>query len=199
LLQRGNPGRGPGILLAWPWSVGRDLHIRSIQESSNPMPNPRQDEPSATGYKALDKAADAAEATARQAAEAVDKEARTFADKVAGAPDLTAETIEAVSQAAPEPAAISQATQAVASRMREFSNEWVQAFRDQATKNVESVARLAACRSPFDLMRLQTELAREGLNDSVALARRLNSASLRALGAIAQDGAKAATPPSAPG
>jgi hypothetical protein len=159
------------------------------------MPNPRQDEPSATGYKALDKAADAVEATAKEAAEAVDKETRTFADKVADAPDLTAQALGALGRAAPEPAAISQATQAMASRMREFSHEWVQAFRDQATKNVETVARLAACRSPFDLVRLQTELAREGLADSVTLARRLNSASLRALGAIAQDSAKAATPP----
>jgi len=170
------------------------------------MPNPRQDEPSATGYKALDKAADAAEATAKDTAQAVDKEARIFADKAAEAAHETADVagragadaLGAIEQAAPGPAAINQATQAVASRVREFSNEWVQAFRDQGAKNLEGVARLAACRSPFDLMRLQTELVREGLTDSVALARRLNAVSLRALGAIAQDSAKAATPPSAP-
>lgn len=166
------------------------------------MPNPRQDELSATGYKALDKAAEAVEATAKEAAEAVDKEARTFTDKAVEGAEVAgrsgASALGAIDQAAPRPAAINQATQAVASRVREFSNEWVQALRDQGAKNLEGVARLAACRSPFDLMRLQTELVREGLTDSVALARRLNSASLRALGAIAQDGAKAVTPPAAP-
>ena len=166
------------------------------------MPNPRQDEPSATGYKAIDKAAEAAGATANEAANAVEKEARTFSEGVRQAADGAARAgagvLGAIDPTGPDSAAISQATQAVASRVREFSNEWIQALRDQAAKNLEGVAKLAACRSPFDLLRLQTELAREGVSDSVALARRLNSASLRALGAIAQDSAKAATPPAPP-
>lgn len=168
------------------------------------MPDPRQDQPNAPGHRA----ADAAEKAVRETAETARKETRAFADRAAAETSEAIKAAEAVTdeagrtaaaalrvmeQATPDPAAVSRATEALAARMRELSNEWVQAFRDQTAKNLEGVARLAECRSPLDLMRVQTELAREGLNDSVILARRLNTASLRTLGAIAQDSASAAT------
>lgn len=107
----------------------------------------------------------------------------------------TVAALEVMEQAAPDPAAVGRASEAVASHMRDLSTEWLQTFREQTAKNLEGVARLAACRSPMDFLRLHTELTREGLSDSVALTRRINSASLRALGAIAEDSADATRPP----
>jgi hypothetical protein len=166
------------------------------------MPNTRQDESQATGFKAVDKAADAAEAAARETSEAALKEGRAFTERAAAtareatdqASRAAAATFGIMEQATPDPAAVSRATEAVAARMQDLSSEWVQAFRDQTAKNLEGFSRLAACRSPLDFMRVQSELAREGLSDSVALARRLNTASLRTLGAIAQDSVSATQP-----
>jgi hypothetical protein len=166
------------------------------------MPNTRQDEAQATGYKAVDKAAETAEAAAREAGDGGLKEARAFSERAAAtareATDQAGRAATAalgvMEQAAPDPAAVSRATEAVAARMRDLSSEWLQAFRDQTAKNLEGFARLAECRSPLDFVRVQSELAREGLSDSVALARRLNTASLRTLGAIAQDSVSAAQP-----
>jgi hypothetical protein len=167
------------------------------------MTSPRQDEASATGFKAADKTAASVEAAAREAKEALQRETRSFADHAAAdAREATAAGVSflgAAGQAVPDPEAVSRATEAVAARMRELSNEWVQAVRDQASRSLEGVARLAECRTPLDLVRLQSELARQNIADSVALARRLNSASLRAWSAIAQDSAKAATSQPPPG
>jgi hypothetical protein len=161
------------------------------------MPNPRQDDTSATGFKAVDKAAETAEAAARDTAETLQNETRSFADRAAaGAREATnaaATALGAAGQAIPDPEAVSRATEAVAARMRELSSEWVQAFRDQTARSLENFSRLAECRTPLDFVRLQSELTRQNVQDSVALARRLNSASLQAWGAIAQDSAKAAT------
>jgi hypothetical protein len=165
------------------------------------MPNPRQDESSATGFKAVDKAAEAAEAAVRDTAQAAQSEARSFTDRAASdareatdaAGEVARTALGAAGQAIPDPEAVSRATEAVAARMRELSSEWVQAFRDQTARSLENFSRLAECRTPLDFVRLQSELTRQNVQDSVALARRLNSASLRAWGAIAQDSAKAAT------
>jgi len=170
------------------------------------MPNPRQDEPTGpvTGYKALDKVADAAEAAAQEATETVKTETRAFADRAASQAAAAAEANEAllgrteraaaaalkmIDRAAPDPAAVTRASEAVAATMRDLSGEWLQAFGDQATRNLQGVARLAECRSPLDLVRAQAELARQRLGDSVALAQRLNVASLRAFSAIVQESA----------
>jgi hypothetical protein len=81
--------------------------------------------------------------------------------------------------------AVSQASSVLASGLQEASREWFGLARERLAKNIEAFGRLARCRSPQDLIVVQSDLARDNIQQAIETSRRVGQVSLR----IAQDAA----------
>ena len=81
--------------------------------------------------------------------------------------------------------AVSQASTVLASGLQEASREWFGLAREQLAKNIKAFGRLAHCRSPQDLIAVQSELARDNIQQAIETSRRVGQVSLR----IAQEAA----------
>jgi hypothetical protein len=141
----------------------------------------------ASGFKAMDEAAQAVQSAAETAEEATTHTATRLADAAEAAVDRTGEftrswvetsasTASALSEAAGDlsaaPHALSRGAGDLAVRARSFAGEWLQLIRERAAKNVEVLGRLTECRSPSDLIKLQSELAGEVMQDAAGIPRR---------------------------
>jgi phasin family protein len=51
--------------------------------------------------------------------------------------------------------------------------------QERLTKNVEGISRLARCRSPQDFIAMQSELARDAMQQAVETSRRIGQVSMR--------------------
>ena len=81
--------------------------------------------------------------------------------------------------------AVSQASTVLASGLQEASGEWFGLAREQLAKNIKAFGRLARCRSPQDLIVVQSDLARDNIQQAIETSRRVGQVSLR----IAQEAA----------
>jgi len=63
--------------------------------------------------------------------------------------------------------------------MQEASQLWLGLAQERLTKNVEGFSRLARCRSPQDFIAMQSELARDAMQQAVETGRRIGQVSVR--------------------
>jgi phasin family protein len=75
--------------------------------------------------------------------------------------------------------AVSQASTVLTKGAQELSREWFDVMRERLAKNLESMNRLAGCRSVQDLVTVQSEIVRDGLGEAVNSSRRIAEASIR--------------------
>jgi phasin family protein len=75
--------------------------------------------------------------------------------------------------------AVSQAGTVLARGFQEVSQEWFGFAQERLTKNIEALGRLAHCRSPQDFIALQSELARDNMQQAIDTSRRLGQVSAR--------------------
>ena len=153
-------------------------------------------------------AGDYARALAEEAAKASEQALRAGLDIARRATEVARENIKSAVQGfqrateqltqitGPEPqdlarqsseniGAVSQASTVLASGLQEASREWFGLAREQLAKNIKAFGRLAHCRSPQDLIAVQSELARDNIQQAIETSRRVGQVSLR----IAQEAA----------
>jgi len=153
-------------------------------------------------------AADYARALAEEAAKASEQAMRAGLDIARRATEVARENIDSAVQGfqrateqlaqitGPEPqdltrqsseniGAVSQASTVLASGLQEASREWFGLAREQLAKNIKVFGRLARCRSPQDVIAVQSELARDNIQQVIETSRRVGQVSLR----IAQEAA----------
>src|SRR5215218_4425876 len=75
--------------------------------------------------------------------------------------------------------AVSQASTVLARGAQEVSREMVQLVQDRLERNVEAVNRLAGTRSVQDFVAVQSDLARDGLQQVIDTNKRIAEVSLR--------------------
>ena len=63
--------------------------------------------------------------------------------------------------------------------MQEASQLWFGLAQERLRKNVEGFSRLARCRSPQDFIAMQSELARDAMQQAVETGRRIGQVSVR--------------------
>ena len=95
------------------------------------------------------------------------------------------EAQELTRQSSENVGAVSQASTVLASGLQGASREWFGLARERLAKNIEAFGRLARCRSPQDLIVVQSDLARDNIQQAIETSRRVGQVSLR----IAQDAA----------
>jgi phasin family protein len=62
---------------------------------------------------------------------------------------------------------------------REIATEWLTLLQDRMTKNFDRMTRVASCRSFQDVAAAQSEIARDGLERSLEVTRRMREMSMR--------------------
>jgi len=75
--------------------------------------------------------------------------------------------------------AVSQASTVLASGLQDASREWFGLARDRLAKNIEAFGRLARCRSPHDLIAVQSDFALDNIQHAIETSRRIGQVSLR--------------------
>jgi len=75
--------------------------------------------------------------------------------------------------------AVSQASTVLARGAQEVSREVIQLVQDRVQKNVEAASRLAGARSVQDFVAVQSDLARDGLQQVIDTNKRIAELSLR--------------------
>jgi phasin family protein len=75
--------------------------------------------------------------------------------------------------------AVSQAGTILTKGGQEISRQWFDAIQDRLVKNVDAMNKLAGCRSLQDLVRVQTEIARDRFGEAVESGRRIAEISVR--------------------
>jgi hypothetical protein len=75
--------------------------------------------------------------------------------------------------------AVSQASTMLARGFHEASQEWFGLARDQISKNMDALNRLAQCRSMQDVVAIQSELMRDNLQQTIDTSRRIAELSTR--------------------
>jgi hypothetical protein len=75
--------------------------------------------------------------------------------------------------------AVSQASTVVARGFQEASQEWFGFVQQRVTKNIEGLGRLTHCRSAQDFIAVQSDLARDNMQQVIETSRRLGQVSVR--------------------
>jgi phasin family protein len=75
--------------------------------------------------------------------------------------------------------AVSEASAVLARGMQEASQLWFGLAQERLRKNVEGFSRLASCRSPQDFIAMQSELARDAMQQAVETGRQIGQVSVR--------------------
>jgi hypothetical protein len=164
---------------------------------ANVKSNPSSDD-AVSGFKAIDEIALAAESAAATSTDAAVETTSKAADGLEAMADQTSEFTRswvdpseraasamagAVNDLAGAPPALSAKRDDLVSGVKELAGEWMQLFRERASKNMDAFDRLWDCRSPQDLLKLQAELAQEAVAETAKAAQRLNEASMRMVAA----------------
>jgi phasin family protein len=75
--------------------------------------------------------------------------------------------------------AVSQASTVLAKGVQEISQEWFSLAQDRLAKNLDGLNRLARCQSVHDFVAVQSDLARDGLEQAIDTSRRVAELSVR--------------------
>jgi len=75
--------------------------------------------------------------------------------------------------------AVSDSSSVLARGIQEASQVWFALAQERLTKSVEGFSRLARCRSPQDFIAMQSELARDAMQQAVETSRRIGQVSMR--------------------
>jgi len=156
--------------------------------------------------RAADEAARVGEQTARAGADAARRGAETARDTVQSGLNTATETFQRVTdqftqtlgfngpqaeeltlRSSQNLQAVSQASSVLMKGAQEVSHEVIQLVQDRVQKNVEAASRLAGARSMQDFVAVQSDLARDGLQQVIDTNKRIAEVSLR----IADEAARA--------
>jgi phasin family protein len=142
------------------------------------------------------KAAEASRAGAREAANQTEESVRTGVEGVRRVTEeftkafgLTGQNEEVTRQATRNLEAITETGSVLVRGFQDVSREWVELAQHRLQKNTEGLARLAQCRNLQDLAAVQTEIARENLQEMIDNSRRIAERSMQ----VAQDAAQVIT------
>ena len=75
--------------------------------------------------------------------------------------------------------AVTQANTVLARGFQEASHEWISLAQERVTKNIDGLNRLAGCRSVQDFVAVQSDLARDDLQQIIATNQRIAELSVR--------------------
>jgi len=150
---------------------------------------PAPDEPS-SGFKAVDEAALAAQAEAETNATpgepVFDEAAIARSEAKEPPPDLRAKDAVPGGPLSGSPAARTL-------EAKSFATEVLELARESAQNQMAAVARIVACRSPQEVMKVQSELVAEAIKRMGDAANRLRSAALRDFTTLAKRPSDAST------
>jgi phasin family protein len=101
-------------------------------------------------------------------------------DQFARALGLTGhEAQQATQQSSRNMALIAQSSTVLANGMQNISTEWFGFVRKRAEQNIGALDALMRCRTPQELMALQSDLIRDGLQDLIQSTRKIAEVSVR--------------------
>jgi phasin family protein len=145
-----------------------------------------------------DQAARASEQTTRAAADAARRGSETARDTLHSGLDTAVESFQRVTDqftqalgfARPQSeeltrmssqniGAVSQASAVLAKGAQEISQTWFGLAQDRMSKNIDALNRIAGCRSMQDLVVVQSELVRDGMQQAIDTGRRVAELSVR--------------------
>src|SRR3954465_15821932 len=168
--------------------------------------NKAADEAARTARPVTDEAARVGEQTARAGADIARRGTETARDTVQSGLNTANETFQRISDQVtkglgfngPQPEelarrssqnlqAVSQASNVLARGAQEATREVIQLVQDRLHKNVEAVNRLAGTRSVQDFVAVQSDLARDGLQQVIDTNKRIAEVSVR----VADEAARA--------
>ena len=75
--------------------------------------------------------------------------------------------------------AVSDSSSVLARGIQEASQLWIALAQERLTKNFEGISRFARCRSPQDFIAMQSEFARDAMQQAVETSRRVGQVSIR--------------------
>jgi phasin family protein len=126
------------------------------------------------GTEEARKIARTAQDTLRDGLNTVTETAQRSTDEVSRMVSRTGEQVRDLTMHSSQTFAVMSEASAVLTRgMQDVSKEWLSVMQERLQKNMEALNALASCRSLPDLMAVQTELAREGLQQTITGARRI--------------------------
>ena len=168
--------------------------------------NKAADEAARTARTVTDEAARVGEQTARAGADMARRSTETARETVQAGLNTATETFQRVAdqftqvlgfngpqaeeltrRSSQNLQAVSQASTVLARGAQEVSREVIQLVQDRLQKNVEAVNRLAGTRSVQDYVAVQSDLARDGLQQVIDANKRIAELSVR----VAQEAARA--------
>src|SRR4051812_47575622 len=168
--------------------------------------NKAADEAARTARTVTDEAARAGEQTARAGADMARRSTEAARDTVQTGLNTATETSQRMSdqftkvlgfngpqaeeltrRSSQNLQAVSQASSVLARGAQEVSREVIQLVQDRLQKNVEAVSRLASTRSMQDFVAVQSDLARDGLQQVIDTNKRIAELSVR----VAEEAARA--------
>jgi phasin family protein len=168
--------------------------------------NKAADEAARTARTVTDEAARVGEQTARAGADIARRGTETARDTMQSGLNTATETFQRMSdqftkvlgfngpqaeeltrRSSQNLQAVSQASSVLARGFQEASNEWINLARERVTKNMDSLNRLAGCRSVQDFVATQSDLVRDGLQQVIDTNKRVAELSVR----VADEAARA--------
>jgi phasin family protein len=170
----------------------------SSQRNDNNEQNKAADEAARTARTVTDEAARVGEQTARAGADVFRRSTETARDNLQSGLNTATETVrrmtdqftqvlgfngpqaeELTRRSSQNLQAVSQASSVLARGFQEVSHEVLGLVQDRMTKNIDGLSRLAGCRSVQDLVAVQSDLMRDGLQQVIDTNKRVAEVSVR--------------------
>jgi len=82
--------------------------------------------------------------------------------------------------------AVTEASTVITKGAQELSREWLNIAQDRHAKNIDGIKRLAGCRSVQDLIAVQSDLLRDGVQELISTNKRFAEFSVRLANEAAQ-------------
>ena len=181
-------------------------HMATHNDQNKAEQNKAADEAARTARTVTDEAARVGEQTARAGADMARRSTETARDTFQTGLNTATETFQRMSdqftqvlgfngphseelsrRASQNLQAVSQASTVLARGAQEVSREVIQLVQDRVQKNVEAVSRIAGVRSVQDFVAVQSDLARDGLQQVIDTNKRIAELSVR----VADEAARA--------
>jgi phasin family protein len=181
----------------------------SSQRNDNNEQNKAADEAARTARTVTDEAARVGEQTARTGADVFRRSTETARDNLQSGLNTATETVrrmtdqftqvlgfngpqaeELARRSSQNLQAVSQASSVLMKGAQEVSHEVLGLVQDRMTKNIDGLSRLAGCRSVQDLVAVQSDLMRDGLQQVIDTNKRVAEVSVR----MADEAARAIQP-----
>ena len=133
------------------------------------------------------KANEAARDSARSGLEAATQGVRRLTDQFTQVLGFSGPQSEELTRRSSENVrALTEASTVIAKGAQELSREWLDLAQDRHAKNIDGIKRLAGCRSVQDLIAVQSDLLRDGVQELISTNKRFAELSVRLANEAAQ-------------